>query len=153
MGSAFVVRSDTGWSPIPKKGFRLVSQTTNPKKAGEVWNAPKKSTYQVFAGCMYLDENGHVQWSGLSEYSEVGKFEEFFTNFPGLQLTKEQGSLLTYAIVGKIAICRGLAAGKSVFSLNGVPQIPSATQVEQAKKDLESWEKVKIALSLVLHKF
>jgi hypothetical protein len=52
----------------PKHGFRLVSQTTNPKRPGEVWNKPKASTYSRFGGCMYLDENGHVQMTGLSEY-------------------------------------------------------------------------------------
>lgn len=49
-------------------GVRLVSQTTNPKRPGEVWNKPKASTYCKFAGCMYLDDKAHVQWSGLTEY-------------------------------------------------------------------------------------
>ena len=52
----------------PKRGFRFVSQTTNPKK-GHIWNKPKASTYARFGGCMYLDDENHVQWSGLSEYS------------------------------------------------------------------------------------
>jgi hypothetical protein len=52
----------------PKKGFRFVSQTTNPKR-GDIWNKPKASTYCRFGGCMYLDDSGHVQWAGLSEYS------------------------------------------------------------------------------------
>ena len=50
-----------------KRGFRFVSQTSNPKR-GNVWNKPKASTYCRFGGCMFLDDNGHVQWSGLSEY-------------------------------------------------------------------------------------
>jgi hypothetical protein len=53
----------------PKRGFRLWSQTTNPKRPGEVWNKPKASIYARFGGAMYLDSNGHVQWSGLNEYS------------------------------------------------------------------------------------
>lgn len=52
-----------------RHGFRLVSQTTNPKR-GNVWNKPKASTYSKFGGCMYLDDNGHVKWAGLSEYSD-----------------------------------------------------------------------------------
>lgn len=52
----------------PKHGIRLVTQTTNPKKPGEVWNAPKMSTYCRFAGCLYLDDNNHVQWTGMHEY-------------------------------------------------------------------------------------
>ena len=54
----------------PKKGFRFVSQTTNPKKPGEVWNKPKASTYSMFGGAMFLDKNEHVQFTGLSEYSD-----------------------------------------------------------------------------------
>jgi hypothetical protein len=49
------------------KGFRLVSQTSNPKR-GNVWNKPKASTYSQFGGCMFLDDEDHVQWSGLNEY-------------------------------------------------------------------------------------
>lgn len=52
-----------------KKGVRLWSQTTNPKRVGEVWNKAKASTYSKFGGAMYLDEAGHVQWSGLHEYT------------------------------------------------------------------------------------
>jgi hypothetical protein len=51
-----------------KHGFRFVSQTTNPKR-GNVWNKPKASTYFKFGAAMFLDEDDHVQWSGLSEYS------------------------------------------------------------------------------------
>jgi hypothetical protein len=54
----------------PSNGFRFVSQTTNPKRPGEVWNKPKASTYYKFGACMFLDDNDHVQWTGLSEYSD-----------------------------------------------------------------------------------
>lgn len=53
----------------PKMGFRLVSQTTNPKRPGEVWNKPKASTYCKFGGAMFLADNDHVHWAGLSEYN------------------------------------------------------------------------------------
>jgi hypothetical protein len=53
----------------PRHGFRLWSQTTNPKR-GNIWNKPKASTYSRFGGCMFLDENEHVQWSGLTEYCD-----------------------------------------------------------------------------------
>ena len=45
-----------------KKGFgqRLVSQTTNPKRPGEVWNKSKAGTYNVVA-VMILDEQDHIQ--------------------------------------------------------------------------------------------
>lgn len=61
-----------------KKGYRLCAQTSNPKKSMghmTVWNAPKKSTYSMFA-VMGLDEQGHVVWEGCSIYDH-DKLEEF----------------------------------------------------------------------------
>lgn len=56
---------------VPKKGFRLWSQTTNPKQGNGWTNKPKASTFQRFAGCMFLNEEGHVAWTGLTEYDDV----------------------------------------------------------------------------------
>lgn len=58
----------------PKHGVRLVSQTTNPKR-GHVWNKEKASTYCRFGGCMFLDDKGHVQWSGATEYMSGAELE------------------------------------------------------------------------------
>lgn len=69
------------WLETNKKGTRFCSQTTNPKKAGEVWNKPKASTYADFSGAMYLDENNHVQWEGLTQYADLPKINEFINNF------------------------------------------------------------------------
>ncbi len=64
----------------PTKGTRFVTQTTNPKR-GNIWNKQKESTYAKLSGAMYLDENGHVQWQGLSEYAELDKCNEFLNTF------------------------------------------------------------------------
>jgi hypothetical protein len=56
---------------VPRKGFRFCSQTTNPKRPAEHWNAPKKSTYRALA-VMGLDEKNHVQWDALGLYSIAG---------------------------------------------------------------------------------
>lgn len=69
------------WLETNKKGTRFVSQTTNPKRAGEVWNKPKASTYSEFSGAMFLDENGHVQWKGIGQYSDVKECQEFLDTF------------------------------------------------------------------------
>jgi len=50
-------------------GFRFVSQTTNPKR-GDIWNKPKAGTYYKFGAAMFLTEQGHVTYAGLSEYSD-----------------------------------------------------------------------------------
>lgn len=62
-----------------KRGYRLCSQTTNPKKSTEVWNAPKKSTYTMLA-IMGLDEENHVTWTGCSVY-DFSKLDEFFGKY------------------------------------------------------------------------
>jgi hypothetical protein len=61
----------------PGKGFRFVSQTTNPKKPGIVWNKPKAGTYARFGMAMYLDESGHVQHAAISEYSGFEESKRF----------------------------------------------------------------------------
>jgi hypothetical protein len=60
----------------PKRGFRFLSQTTNPKR-GDVWNKPKASTYARFGAAMYLDDQEHVTWAGLSEYSDGAEAQAF----------------------------------------------------------------------------
>jgi hypothetical protein len=47
---------------------RFVSQTTNPKVAGEVWNKPKSSTYDDVV-IMALGEEDHVTWASVSTNS------------------------------------------------------------------------------------
>ena|ERR1700744_3122587 len=72
------------------RGTRLVSQTINPKNGR--WNKEKASTYCRFGGCMYLDEKGHVQWAGLTEYSDYAEAkkwsEEFSDGVPGQEALK-----------------------------------------------------------------
>jgi hypothetical protein len=69
----------------PRKGFRFMSQTTNPKRPGEVWNKPKASTYARFGGAMYLDEQGHVTWATLTEYSDSAEATSWQATFgPGV---------------------------------------------------------------------
>lgn len=67
------------WLEVNAKGTRFWSQTTNPKLAGAVWNKPKSSTY-CLAGAMYLDEVGHVHWSGCSAY-DVSKVQAFLDTY------------------------------------------------------------------------
>lgn len=66
----------------PKKGFRFMSQTTNPKRPDTFWNKPKASTYSMFGGCMVLNvDNGHVEWRGLSEFSTLAEAKTFLEQY------------------------------------------------------------------------
>ena len=86
----------------PKRGFRFVSQTTNPKRSGEVWNKPKASTYCRFGGCMFLDDQQHVQWTGLSEYSDAAEAQAFKATY-GEGVPAEGRQILDKWIAAKIA--------------------------------------------------
>ena len=86
----------------PKLGFRLVSQTTNPKRPGECWNKPKASTYCRFGGCMYLDESGHVAWSGLSEYCTSEEAQTWADTY-GEGVPEAGAELLRKWVAAKIA--------------------------------------------------
>lgn len=65
----------------PTHGTRLVSQTSNPKLPGMVWNKPKPSTYAKFAGCMLLNGEGHITWTGLTEYSTHAEAKAWYETY------------------------------------------------------------------------
>lgn len=77
----------------PKRGFRLWSQTSNPKR-GNVWNKPRASTYAKLGGCMFLNSEGHVNWAGLTEYGGAQEAQNFVDTYgagipaAGLPITK-----------------------------------------------------------------
>jgi hypothetical protein len=85
----------------PKKGFRFWSQTTNPKR-GDVWNKPKASTFSLFGGAMYLDEVGHVQWSGLSEYSSGAEAKAWQDKF-GEAVPEAGRAIMNKWVAAKVA--------------------------------------------------
>jgi hypothetical protein len=85
----------------PKRGFRLVSQTTNPKR-GNVWNKPKASTYSRFGGAMYLNDDGHVTWAGLTEYSDAKESAAFLETY-GAAVPEAGRELLNKWVAAKAA--------------------------------------------------
>ena len=68
-----------------RHGQRFCAQTTDPKRAYEHWNAPKKSTYSALA-VMFLDERpgdteGYVGWNGLSGHESEATIESFASRY------------------------------------------------------------------------
>ena len=45
----------------PKHGCRMVSQTSNPKRPGLVWNKPKASTYCRFGAALFLENLAYTE--------------------------------------------------------------------------------------------
>lgn len=124
----------------PKKGFRFVSQTMNPKT--ERWNAPKKSTYSTFGGCMYLDKDDHVQWSGVTEYSDAKKFLEYINDFP-----KADFSLIKKWAAAKIHYYKKIAGTHALrTTINGVlvpmTDAEKENDMNRAKEEVAQWEEI-----------
>jgi hypothetical protein len=118
-----------------KKGFRFVSQTENPKTGR--WNAPKKSTYASMAASMYLDEKGHVQWSGVGEYSGVDGLTAYVKRFP--DTAKANTSLVALAAKG-VKYTQARIAEKVCFTINGVRQPYTDGDRERDIAELAKWE-------------
>jgi hypothetical protein len=113
----------------PKKGFRFVSQTENPKNGR--MNAPKKSTYSKMAGCMFLDENLHCTWTGITEYSDCGEALAFVQKF-------QKSDLLTLKVwsYAKARYCNQiLLSGKNL----------QESDTERYQIDYKGWSKVNLA--------
>lgn len=84
------------------KGFRLMSQTSNPKRPGLVWNKPKASTYCRFGGCMFLDDNDHVEWSGLTQYCSGAEAKAWADTY-GSGVPEEGRTIMNKWVAAKLA--------------------------------------------------
>ena len=112
-----------------------MSQTEDPRKL--IWNKPKASVYNRFAGVMYLDGQQHVVWDGITEYTPGPKVLEFVKTFPSADY-----SLLKPFALGKVKWLEAYSTGKAHMTINGVPQQLSEEDVGRTRKELESWEAV-----------
>ena len=121
-----------------KKGYRMCSQTTNPKRSGEVWNKPKATTYALLAGALYLDTNEHVEFATLTEFSEPEQCLEFLKDFPKFENTKRLGIWA----VKKLEYCYQFATGKAHWTINNVKQETSEADLGRYRKEAEGWSQL-----------
>ena len=123
----------------PKKGWRFVSQTMNPKT--NRWNKPKASTYIEWGAAMYLDGKGHVHWDGIGPYSDDHKILTFITTFPGADMRE-----LRKVVPVKIRYLKGRISGEIVMTINGVKQPMSEVDIERTSSELATWEDLRALL-------
>lgn len=124
----------------PKKGFRFCSQTEHPKKL--IWNAPKKSTYSLLAGCMFLDHKGHVVWDGLSEYSSAENVRDFIARFPDADLSRLKAWCMQKAVFSS-----SMASGKVFFTMNGVKQPMSEAEALRHQVEADAWKECSLSIT------
>ena len=123
----------------PKKGWRFVSQTLNPKT--QRWNKPKASTYTDWGAAMYLDDKGHVQWEGVGAYSDGEKILEFVRTFPEASMSE-----LRKIAPQKLKFLRGLLSGELYFTINKERSPMTEADAQRHRKDLETWEEINVYL-------
>lgn len=122
----------------PKKGYRMVSQTTNPKIADrEVWNKPKAGTYSAVAGCLYLDSKDQVQMAVVTPYSTAEQCLEFANDFP-----KYDFKLLGKWATMKLEYCYKMITGKAHWMVNDVKQETSDSDKGRYRAEAEIWSKL-----------
>jgi len=119
----------------PKKGWRFMGQTLNPKT--QRWNKPKASTYTDFAGAMYLDVHGHVQWTGLGRYSSAEEVSEFVQNFP-----KSDLSLVKKVVPLKIKNLEKLLSGEAFFTINNKKVETTDADRKRYTEELTIWQAI-----------
>jgi len=122
-----------------KRGWRLISQTMNPKT--NRWNKPKASTYMEWAGAMYLDNQDHVKWIGLGRYSDVDDFLEFVKNFPKADL-----NMVKAVTKAKIKMLEQFIDGSAYWTINKVKTETTDADRERYEDELKTWHKVEKAL-------
>lgn len=96
----------------PGKGYRMVTQTSNPRRPGAVWNSPKKSTYARFGMVLYLDEQDHVHWTGVGGFESLDAYQQFLAEY-GAILPAEGREELTDWIKIQTKYEERRAAGKT----------------------------------------
>jgi hypothetical protein len=118
-----------------KKGWRFVSQTKNPKTGA--WNKPKMSTYTEWGAAMYLDENNHVQWTGIGQYSDDQTILTFVTTFPNADMHE-----LRKIAPLKQRYLAGSINGTIVTTINNVRQPVSEADIERLQNELATWKQI-----------
>jgi hypothetical protein len=111
------------------RGVRFASQTTNPKKAGDVWNKPKYSTYCDFGGAMYLDDQNHVQWTSLHQYKGVKETLDWQAAY-GAANHPENVQKTQNWIKAKLVHDFKCSKGFYSFSINGIPGEPIKPELD-----------------------
>lgn len=86
---------------------------------------------------MYLDSKGHVQWTGVSQYTKDEEMLEFVKAFSDSDL-----SILKKVVPVKIRYLMGRIQGNSQLIFNGQKVEMSEEDIGEARKDLEIWQEI-----------
>lgn len=115
------------WIETTKQGDRFCSQTSNPKKAGLVWNKPKKSTYMSVM-VMGIDEKGHVTYTGISKGWSDAECVERFINEVGAEYPFSEQQ------VSMIKLCKAINAAQKYIKVEVVETTGETVEEREARE-------------------
>ena len=106
----------------PSHGFRHVTQTSNPKKPGLVWNKPKAGTYCRLL-VLLLDDNGHVTTSGIHSSERIETIDAW---------AEQYADALTDDHRKELKLCRAIANASARITY-------TIREVGVARYDADGW--------------
>lgn len=124
----------------PKKGFRLASQTRNPKIAGNPWNKVVYSTYVDSGAGMFLDEEGHVQWTGIGVYTRPAEISAFVHKFGS---TPRLRAVIDFQFLQAKKYQAMYARGNSGMTINGQPIPVKPSDIERSEAEIATLEEIR----------
>ena len=125
----------------PKKGWRLVTQSLNPKT--NRWNKPHPGVYTPIAASLYLDERGHAQWTGISEYDEPGTVLGFLKTFRNASREVLKIWIPAKIVYLKASLKKMKEEGLTGWTINGVAEKATQSEIAEKETQLEGWEEAR----------
>ena len=134
-----------------RQGWRLVEQTSDKWYPGEEpakdavlrWNKPKASTYALLGGCMYQDEQDHIEWAQLSGYAKPSQVLEFVKEF-----RQADFGMIKVFTAKQFAYIKAKMLGRLALTVNDKLIPWSDRELGEARKDLEIWAEVAKAVGI-----
>lgn len=121
----------------PKKGFRLMEQTKNPKTGA--WNKPAAGNYYAFGMAMFLDERGYVEHVAVGEYSRDADIVSFIRTFG---VTPALKAVALAKVKYHWSVANAHAAGVNPWEVNGKPLPLRESAIEENKEAVALWTEV-----------
>ena len=121
----------------PKKGYRLMEQTKNPKTGA--WNKPAAGTYVDFGMAMFLDEKGYVQHVAVGHYTPAAEIIDFIRTFG---ITPTLKAVIVAKLKWEMIIARSHAEGLSPMTINGETRPAGPVEIAEHAEQLRLWGEI-----------
>lgn len=95
------------------------------------------STYSGIAGCLYLNDEGHVKWDGVTEFTAPDKALAFAKSFPKADMTR-----LKYWAMQKARSSKMFAQGELFMTVNSKKIDISELEKQKYEAEAATWDEL-----------